>query len=189
MYILSKQLQDLPIISLQTGQAVSVTKQPIINPDKLEITAFYCTDPHHKRNRAAVLLVQDIRQTAREGLVIDSLDEIEDPNEIIRLQPILEHRFDLLGISVINESSVRLGKVEEFTVNLNDFQIQKLYLKQSVFKNLLLNNLVIDRSQIIEVTTKQITVRDATVKKHYCRLTPPSLQLAKFKLASVNLLS
>lgn len=165
MYALVNQLQNLPIISLQTGQPVATATRPIINPDKLELVAFYCSFKRWQRNQAAVLLVKDIRQIAAEGIVIDSVDEIEDPNDIIRLKAVINQHFHLSGLLVANESGIRLGRVEEYTVNLQTFQIQKLYLKQSLLKNLLLDNLVIDRSQIIDISPKQIIVRDATVKK------------------------
>ncbi len=164
MYVLGKQLQDLPIISLQTGQTVARSGKPIIDPDKLEIQAFYCLSGLVVQSMA-VLLVRDIRQLGRDGILIDSLEEIEDATEIVRLADLIRQRFSPIGLPVLNESGIRLGKVEEYTVKLDGYQIQKLYLKQSVLKNLLLNSLVVDRSQIMEVTVKQIVVRDATVKE------------------------
>lgn len=164
MYVLANQLQNLPIISLQTGSTVAMTSRPIINPDKLEFVAFYCYN-NRSHVKATILLIKDIRQITKDGIAIDSVDEIEEPGEIIRLSNLLKNPFNLIGISVVNESGVKLGRVEEYTVNLETFQIQKIYLKQSILKNLMLNSVVIDRSQIIEVNHKQILVRDATVTK------------------------
>jgi sporulation protein YlmC with PRC-barrel domain len=164
MYVLGKQLQDLPIVSLQTGQTIAHTGRPIIDPDRLEIQAFYCTAGRLLKN-SAVLLVRDIRQLGRDGLLIDSFEEIEDAGDIVRLADLIKQHFSPLGLPVVNESGIRLGKVEEYTVNIENYQIQKLYLKQSLLKNLLMNSLVVDRSQIMEVTARQILVRDASIKE------------------------
>jgi len=171
MYALASQLLNLPIVSLQTGQTVAVAGRPIVNPDTLSLVALYCQAGRFRPGNA-VLLVRDIRQVGSDGIVIDSFEDIEDASEIVRLGSVIQQRFNPIGIAVINESGQRLGKVEEYTVNLDNYQIQKLYLKQSVIKNLLLNNLVVDRTQIIDVKPRQITVRDATVKESLMAAVP-----------------
>lgn len=175
MYALASQLINLPIVSLQTGQPVAFLGRPIINPDNLELLAFYCAASRFRKSNQ-VLLAKDIRQTASDGIVVDSLEDIEDANEIVRLKSVIDRRFNPMGLPVVSESGFKLGVVEEFTVNLKTFQIQKLYLKQSVIKNLLMNNLVIDRSQITEVTPKQIIVRDATVREPMLGPKPVALE-------------
>lgn len=165
MYALSTQLKNIPIISLQSSHKIAETLLPIILPEKLEIIAFYCAGKEWNRGQEAVLLIQDIRQISKSSLVIDSIEDIANPSEIVRLAKLQENPFALMGVRVYNESGQKLGRVEEYTVNLETFQIQKLYLKQSPLKSLLLDNLVIDRAQILEVTQKQITVYDATITK------------------------
>ena len=162
MFILASQLKDHPIISLQNGQVVAVAGDLLIDSATLTVAAVYCHSGGWKKE-TNVLMMRDVRQVAREGLVIDSLEDIEDVAEIVRLKVIIESGFRLMGIAVINESGDHLGHVEDFTVHLESYKVQKLYLKQSLLKNLLLNNLVIDRSNILEVTNQHIVVRDATV--------------------------
>src|SRR5438270_8826890 len=103
-------------------------------------------------------MMRDVRQVAKDCLVIDSEDEIEEASEIVRLQQILETKFQLIGLPVLTESGHKLGKVEDYTLELASYRVQKLYVKQPIMKNLLLNHLVIDRDQITDVTPKQITV-------------------------------
>jgi uncharacterized protein YrrD len=164
MYILASHLKNLPILSLRNGYPVAHVTEPVIDRDKLSIVAVYCRESRWKQTQT-VIMVRDIREIAREGLVIDSLEDIEEVDEIVRLKSIINQKFKLVGVNVVTEAGDSLGKVEDFTVNVKNFDIQKLYVKQSVLKNLLLNNLVIDRVQIIEITDKQITVRDAKIPK------------------------
>jgi uncharacterized protein YrrD len=163
MFVLANQLRNIPIISLQTGQVVAHSDKPIINPSDLQVVALFCQPKGWIKPNAA-LLTKDIRQTSPQGILIDSSEEIEDYTEIIRLKDLVARHFELTSLPVYTEGGTKLGKVEEYTIGLSNYVIQKLYLRQSALKHLLLTSLVIDREQIVDVTPKQITVRDATIK-------------------------
>jgi uncharacterized protein YrrD len=162
MYVLANDITGKPILSLQSGHAVAKVRALLINPDTLELLAFFCDASWHRKSQA-VLLMRDVREITREGVIIDSPDDIEDVAEIVRLQAIISQKFNLIGIMVVTESDQKLGTVEDYTIDTTSHMVQKLYLKQSILKNLLLNNLVVDRAEIVDVTPKRITVRDATV--------------------------
>jgi uncharacterized protein YrrD len=61
---------------------------------------------------------------------------------------------------VITVSRKKIGKVSEFTVDDKSFFIQKIYVSQSIFKNLTGSNLILDRNNIIEITYKYVIVKD-----------------------------
>ncbi|MBW3538194.1 hypothetical protein KY386_01740 [Candidatus Parcubacteria bacterium] len=173
MYILASHLDGLPILSLRNGQPVALAGQTVIDPDKLEVVAVYCQSGSGPwRKNTAVILARDIREVAREGIVIDSLEDIEEVSEIVRLKAVIDKHFQPKGAPVMTESGHQLGKVEDYTINVKSFLIQKLYVRQSIIKNLLLNNLVIDRSQVVQVTPQGIVVRDASVKDKRPALSP-----------------
>lgn len=179
MFILASQLENLPILSLRHGQPVAVSGHLIVDPDKLAVVAMYCQAGAGLagwRKSTAVIMVRDIREVAREGIVIDSLEDIEEVGEIVRLKDIIDKRFKPKASLVISESGHQLGKVEDYTVHVRSFLIQKLYVKQSLIKNILLNSLVIDRSQVVEVTARHIVVRDASAKDRHAALSPRPVQ-------------
>jgi len=159
MYLLANQLKDLPVMSLQTGQPIAIVRQPIINQHNLEVVALRCDVG--RRRQTSVILLRDVRQFATDCVIIDSLDDIEDAAEIVRLREVMECRFNPVGKQVVNVAGQKLGKVEDYTINLKTYMLQKLYVHQSLMKSILFNNLVIDRTQIIDVSQKQFTVKDA----------------------------
>lgn len=171
MYLLASQLKNLPIMSLQTGQSIAVVDRPIFDAASLEVMALRCTIGRYRRHEGVVLL-RDVRQFAADCIIIDSFDEIEDPHEIVRLRAAAEQDFEPIGKTVASESGQHLGKVEDYTINLKTYLLQKLYVHQSLMKSLLFNNLVIDRTQIIDITPKQITVKDAGVKEPMIQAKP-----------------
>ncbi len=159
MFIMASHFKNLPIISLRNAQIVARAGDLIINPKELEVAAVHVKFGGWGSHKA-VIMTRDIREVAREGMVVDSLEDIEDVSEIVRLQDLLHSKFRLFGVLVVSEGGQNLGHVEDFALDSDNFKVQKLYVKPS-----LLNNLVIDRKQVVEVTQKKITVRDATVPK------------------------
>lgn len=162
MYVLANQLKELPVMSLQTGTPIATVTSLIINLANLEVMALSCK-LHERKPTAGVILVRDVRQFATDCVIVDSFDEIEDAREIVRLREVVERAFEPIDKPVFSESGQHLGKVEDYTVNLKTFMLQKLYVHQSLMKSLLFNSLVIDRTQIIDVSEKQFTVKDASV--------------------------
>ena len=164
MFTLSHQLINLPIISLQTGQVVGTTGLSIVNPDQLLLMGFFVNSGRGKR-QSPVLVTGDLRQITTHEVIIDSEDDFSDIDEIVRLKPIIERHFNLNGLSVVNESGTKLGRVEEYNVDLDTYLVQKFYVKPALFKNFFTDSFIVDRSQVIDVTNKQLVVRDASVKK------------------------
>jgi sporulation protein YlmC with PRC-barrel domain len=158
MYALASQLQSLPVISLQTGETVAVIKEPLINPDDLVIMAYICTTA--RREQTLVLLVRDIREHALDCLIIDSEEELAEPGDLVRLGPLLKQSFTPLGKLAVTDMGRRMGRVENYTVNLDTDKVQKLYIRQPLWRSWFGSSLIIDRAQIIDVTPRQIVIRD-----------------------------
>lgn len=171
MYAIVSQLKNLPIVSLQTGQTVATTAEPLINPDNLEVLAMWTqpAGPAYRSGRRgsqpAVVLMRDIRQLATNAVLIDHEGAIGDPAEIVRLAPILEQKFHLPGCAVVSQSGQRLGKVEDYTINLQTHLLQKLYVRRPFYASFIRQDLIIDRGQIIDVKPGKVTVADSTIKK------------------------
>lgn len=162
MYALASQLGGLPIISLQTGETVAWLLQPIIDIGALEIRALRCDAPGFKHPQ--ILMTADIRQFAADCLIVDSEDELSDPDDLVRLRDIVKSSYDPLRKQVVSDTGRKLGVVVDFSVNLESNRVQKLHIRQSLLQSWLGTTLIIDRTQIIDVTQKQITVRDSTAK-------------------------
>jgi sporulation protein YlmC with PRC-barrel domain len=163
MYARISQLNNLPIISLQTAEAVGFTRSPILEPATLEIVAFNCGALNRSRH-PLILMTADIRQLAPDCIVIDTEEELTEPGDVVRLQPLIKKSYSPIGKSVVTDASRRLGSVEDYSINLESNRVQKLFVRQSILQAWIGTNLVIDRTQIMDVTPSQIIVRDTTVK-------------------------
>jgi len=163
MLQLSGNLLNRPVLSLQTGGQVATILSPIINPNNLKIEAFYCADAF-ERKKTLILVYQDIREVIAQGVVVNDYDVLAEPDELVRLKNAMKLHFDIMGKSVVTTNKHRLGKVIDYAVEVETMYIQKLYLAQSMLKNLTGGNLGVDRSQIVEITDRRIIVQDLTQK-------------------------
>ena len=145
-------------MSLRTGQQIATAHQPIINPNNLKIVGFWCADRFSKED--LILLYQDIRDVIPQGLVVDDHDALTSPNELVRLRGIIKAGFTLIGKPVYTVSKEKIGKVSDFSTEIETMYVQKIYVTQGFIKGLVGGNLGIDRSQIHEVTNKKIVVNE-----------------------------
>ncbi len=159
MLQLSSSLLNRPVLSLRTGGVVATTTAPIINPTNLKIEGFYCQDAFQRKN-VVVLLYQDIRDVIPQGFVVNDHDVLAEPEELIRLKSIMELKFDLMNKPVKTVSKEKIGKVVDYATETTTMFVQKIYVGQSLFRNLTGGSLGIDRTQIVEITDRKIVVQD-----------------------------
>lgn len=158
MLKLSATLINKPVLSLRTGGSVGTVIGPIINPDNLKIEGFYIQDKFEKRQ--LVLLYQDIRDLLPQGFVINDYDVLAEIDELVRLQKVIKMNYDVMNKQVVTSSKSKVGKVSDYAVETETMYIQKIYTSQSLLKSLTGGSLSIDRSQVVEVTPKQIIIND-----------------------------
>jgi len=150
------------VLSLRAGSPVGTLIQPIINPNNLYIEAWLVEDSRSKEQ--LVLLSNDVREVVPQGFAINDYEVLSHLDDLIRLQNVVELKFELLGLRVTSESGKNYGKINDYAFETNNFYIQKLYANQPLVKNLNVGALSIDRSQIVEITDKRIIIEDPTEK-------------------------
>lgn len=163
MLILGSRLINIPIMGLQTGAKLAITKNPIIDPSNLKIIA-YEVDGTLLSERPSFIRIADVRELSDVGMIIDSNDEFIGVKDVIKIRDTYELNFNIIDMNVIDESKRKLGKVYNYSLDTDNFIIQQLNVRQGLFKSLSDSELLIHRSQIIEINNDQIIVK-TTAKK------------------------
>ncbi len=158
MLQLSATIVHRQVLSLRTSAPIADIVSPIINPDNLKIEGFYCKEYDSKN--LLILLYQDIRDVIAQGIIVDDFDALTDPSELIKYRELLENEFQLIGKPVETISKDKVGKVNDYAFESTTMYIQKLYVSQSLLKNLTSGGLSVDRTQIQEITPKAIIIQD-----------------------------
>lgn len=163
MLILGSRLINTPIMGLQTGSKLAVTKSPVIDPSNLKIIA-YQVDGALLSQHPSLLLIADVRELSNIGMIIDSNDEFIGIDDVVSVKKICDLNFDLIGLNVIDDKKHKLGKVYDYSLDTNSFIIQQLNVKQGVIRNLTETGVLVHRSQIIEINNQSIIVKSTAQK-------------------------
>ncbi len=160
MQRLSSTLYNLPIFSLATGHQIGVAVRPLINPMNLLIEAWFVTSNFGKG--LLLLPTREIREIGRQGIAVNDREAITPAEDLVRLKKLIQIDFQLLDKKVEGENKTRIGRVSDYSTDLESLFIQRLYVMPSVLK-LTRAQKIISRTQIVEITTKKIIVKDTEV--------------------------
>jgi len=162
MLVLKKALENKPIASVQSGHRVAVSGEMIIDPRNLKIFAFHVSSP---QKQDLVLHTEDIRGVTPQGMIIDDNDQLMSfDDDLVRLKKVTDINFKLIDKPVYTEHKKKIGKVVDFVTETDGFQIMKLHVTRPLVKSLGTSQLIIDRSQIVQVTDDKIIVKSTAVK-------------------------
>ncbi|MFZ2835919.1 MAG: hypothetical protein WAZ21_01190 [Candidatus Saccharimonadales bacterium] len=165
MLLIGSRLIGTPIMGLQTGTALARTAKAIIDPRNLTIVAYELSGPLLDR-QPSLLRIVDIRELSDIGMIVDSSDEFITPDEVIKIQSVYDLHFDLIGLTVIDDKKHKLGKVAAYTIEATSFVIEQLNVKRPLLRSFGDTELLIHRSQIIEINDTTIIVRSAQNDAH-----------------------
>ncbi len=162
MLMLSSRLKDSSVMSLQTGGCIAQVTKAIINPATLDIVA-YRLSGKGLESEDLLLLTRDIREIGNLGLIVDSADELVATSDMIKLKDIIKLGFNLLNMPVIDDDKNKLGRIYDYTIDPMDFKIHQIYVKRPLIRSLQTSDLIINKSQIIEVNNTHIIVNSASL--------------------------
>ena len=160
MIIAAEILNGYPVLSLHvSGQIASVT-EIIVDPNDLKVVAFRVAGPEVGGEVGEYLRENDVREFSDLGMVVNSLDEFVNPDDVIKLGKIIELNFDLIGMKVETKKGTKLGKVTGYMVNTNGWLVQTLIVQRPLVKSFLDPELVIWRSEVVKIDDYKIIVKD-----------------------------
>lgn len=157
MILLGSSLTNAPIVGIQTGTELARTNKPIIDPADLSILGYELEGPLLDVH-PSILRIDDVRELSDLGFIVDSSDEFVGVDDVVKLASVYNLHFDLVGMTVQDEKQHKLGKVIDFTLETTTFLIQQLTVKRPLFKSFSDTELIIHRTQIIEINNDAIVV-------------------------------
>lgn len=182
MLVLGSKLSQQPIMSLQTGAAVGEISGTIIDPADLSIVAYEV--------KSALLpgvnymRIEDARELSDIGFIIDSIDELVQPGDVIKLDDIVNYHFHLRDMRVNDEKGRKLGKIIDYTVDVSTFTVQQLTVRRPILRSLSDTELVVHRSQIIEINNEAIVIHSEAKTPEHTRVTTPGSYVNPFRKTS-----
>lgn len=164
MLINNSRLIGCPILSLHIGGRIANVVETVVDPNTLKIVACRVDGPLVGREIGEILPMASVREFSRLGMIVDSGDEFVEANDVVRIKNLLELNFSLLGLKAETRKGHKLGKVSDFTVEPESWQIQQLVVQRPMMQSFLDPELTIARSQISEINDYKVIVKDSTEK-------------------------
>ena len=167
MLVYNSRLIGTPVLSVQSGGPIGYIAGLIIDPNGLKTLAFRLNGPLVNKSPTNLLDVSSIREYSNYGFVIDDIDELVSEDEVVRISEVLKLNFDLLTLKVETKKRSKLGKIIDFTLTSEDFLVQQLIVKRPAIKAIIDPELIVPRSEIVEITDYKVIVKDEekTIKK------------------------
>lgn len=149
-----------PILSVQAGGPIATIKSAIIDPNDLKILGFHLEGPLVNRTEARILDVRSIREYSQLGMVIDNIEELVAPDDVIKIKDVLELNFDLINLKVRTKKGTKLGHIIDYTLTSEDFIIQQIIVRRPLVKSFVDPELTISRKEIVEITDYEVIIKD-----------------------------
>lgn len=160
MLINSSKLVGCPVLSLHVGNEIARVTEPIVDPNSLKIIGIKLEGKLIRDEVGDILPIESVREFSRMGMIVDSIDEFVNGEDVVRIDKILKLNFALPGLKVVTRKKVKLGKVSDYIVDVGGWYVQQLIVQRPAIKAFFDPELIISRKQIIEVDDYQVIVKD-----------------------------
>ena len=164
MLVSGSRLIGTPILSMQAAGQIAKLESSVIDPDSLKVLAFRVESPLVRKAKKTILDTRSIREYSKYGIVVDSIDDLSEEEDVVKIGELLELNFDLNGLKVETKKGSKLGRVIDWTVTTDNFMVQQLIVRRPVLKALIDPELTIPRSEIVKITDYKIIVKDEEKK-------------------------
>ncbi len=162
MQKLASEFEKIIIISKNERTVLGSLKDVIINPDNGDMVGIVCHVPGLKKEMVANS--SDITGVGTNFIMIGSVDNVAEKDEIIRLKEVLDKEIELIGSKVVDEDGRNLGKLRDYSVNLKTLRLERLYVTSVSFVKLIAKDLLIPSKDIIKIEKGKITVSGGSVR-------------------------
>lgn len=162
MQRLASQIIGSSIFSVHAGGKIAEVTGILVRRKDLKVQLFAVKPVDNDKKQ--FLLSSDIRAYDGNRQIIDSYQDMSEEDELIRHHELIKDGGKLIGSKVVTQSGKHLGKVLDFSIDTTHHFANKIHVRATWPQRLIHERLIIDRSDIVDITDNKIIVRDATVK-------------------------
>ena len=129
-------------------------KDVILDPESGNVLGLFVDSNQHKMiSHLDILRWGDV-------VKINDLNVIIDAHDVFRVEQVLKSGIKIYRNNVETKDGELLGKVVDYAVDVNNFQLKKLYVTKEFFGMVRYSSRIIKADDIIEVLADKIVVKD-----------------------------
>jgi len=167
MILEASKLIGFRILSLRSGGVISTIESIIVDPNDLKILGFFLNKNTVSFDSGVILEVRSIREFSHLGMIIDSDEELLNVGDVVKIDEMVKLNFQPINFKIKTQNKTNVGTVIDYTVDVNNFYIQQLIVKRPILKSFIDPELIINRSEILEINDEAIIVKDELAKQGY----------------------
>ncbi len=165
MLLSIQKLIGSPVLSLHLGGPIGNIVNEIVDPEEMKIIAYRVNGPQTgDGEHGDILDVRSVREFSNIGMIIDSIDDLVSEGDVVKFDKIINLNFFPIGLTVKTKDGTKLGKVIDYTVDVDSMRLMQFTVKRPALKSLLDPELIINRSQIKEVNDYELIVEGNEAK-------------------------
>ncbi len=149
-WLLDAKSTDTPLIG--------VIEQLIINPDNFEIEILGLS-AGDKRPVRHYIRTDQVSCDTKSGVMHSNFDAVGVRDDFIRARDAINAHCELLHFRVIDENGKRIGRLEDYSFSIPLFRVERIHVSAPVWRRFRNTQLVIGRSQIIDVDSKKKLIK------------------------------
>lgn len=138
MFIEAKKLIGLPVAAFDTQSKIGEIRELIIDPENGHLMGFLVQAKSASWrifSAGKILSEVDIREWDPNGIVTAKEENLVEPEEIVRINDILNKKISIIGMGAKTESGKSLGNVENLLIDTDTSTVAKYYLKDLLGKS------------------------------------------------------
>jgi len=144
------------------GALVGLVEELIMNPDNGELAGLIIREGFGKKS-LKTLGAKDILGISSEFYLVPNYETLGEMDEIVRLKEIMDREIKITGNKVYTVSGTYLGRVFDYTIDLRDFKLSRIYVGARVLGAFGSQHIIASK-QIVSIEKEGITVEDVFVK-------------------------
>jgi sporulation protein YlmC with PRC-barrel domain len=163
MQKLASELINQGVILRQENALVGKVTAVIIDPSTGKFMGLLLKEGFGKEHVRA-LAEKDILGINDQYILITSYSVLGDLDEIVRIKKIIDQKIPIIKNKVYTISGINLGKVYDYSIDLHQARLSRLYIHPKFLKKLS-HELIIDSKCIVSIKKDRITVDDSCIKE------------------------
>lgn len=123
----SKQILDLPIISISEGKQIGKVQRLIINPENFSVD-FVSVEQEDWQVSVKAIPYKKIVGIGESAVMVEQTNTVIDLNEIPFINELLNKKIHLLGSQVLTRKGNLLGEISDYYFNDGNGQLESLLI-------------------------------------------------------------
>jgi len=160
MQLLASELIDMPIGAIDEQSKVGTIEEIVISPEDGKLLGLIVGSGILGFNKSSIGW-QDILDADKNGLVIQTSDNLLSVEDNIRISEVIQTGFSLDNLPVETKSGQKLGNINDYSLNMESGNLSKIHVHQLLPPQ----DRIISRSNIISINKDKVVVRDLPAKE------------------------